>query len=1131
MKLKLYSSIRLLTFCLLMGCVISLVAYADEGTLKWYRGIGKVSSSPAIGLDGTIYVGSYNGFVYALNPNNGVLKWLASVGASVPSSPAIGSDGIIYVGSLDSRVYALNPDDGSVKWKSNQTGGEIYSSPAIGSDGTIYVGSYDGYTYALNLNGTFKWTSNQTGDGVHSSPAIGSDGTIYVGSLDNNIYALNPNDGSIKWNFPTGGSVYSSPAIGSDGTIYVGSYDGYIYALNPDDGSIKWHSPTGNSVYSSPAIGSDGTIYVGSYDGYIYALNPDDGSIKWKSEWIGKIYSSPAIGSDGVIYVGSSNKKVYALNPDGSLKWTYSTGGEIWSSPAIISDGTIYVGANNGFYALTSTSQGLADSSWPKFHHDNQNTGRIGISSLLVVDAGIGQTICHPNNNGGKAQIGGNPTASGGTPPYTYSWTPTAGLDNPNIANPIASPATTTTYTVTVTDQSVPFQEKSDSVTITVNQEVIANAGEDKSINPGESITIGGNPTVSGGTPPYTYSWQPTDTLDNPTGPNPTATPTATTTYTVTVTDAIGCPDTDEVKVSVVPTEPTVTVINPNGGEILKGGTTYDITWIATGSEIDHIKLLYSTDSGGTYPNEIESSTENDGIVEWSVPNIDSTQVRVKAIAEDINNNLLAEDESDNDFTITPPSVIKPVADSPQLAGTEFTVDIRVENVENLFGLSFVLHYTHNTDYIDALSAEKGDFLGSDVIFYYVIDDAQGIVSIGIVRQRPADGVDGSGVVAKVTFQSEPETPDGTLVDFTITDIVAKDPSETLITLTPGSETVEIRQFCVWPGDNDNDGKVDQADVLPIGFHWEREGPPRSGAPSCAWECQPVEPWEPEAATYADANGDGIVNHVDISCIGLNWELTHDVRGLALYSIGEVQDFIIKPIVIRRPLKNQFTVGIKVERVSNLFGIAFALKYANRNVIKPLSVGAGDFLGSDIVSYDNVDDSKGVIRIGISRKHPQSGVSGSGIVAKITFQSALNLPEVRMIIKEITAIDADGKIIPFGGTQDTPNNGEWLVPLPQVPAGASELAQNFPNPFNPETWIPFQLKEAADVTISIYDASGKVIRIINLGEKPAGFYTSKEAAAYWDGRNTEGEMVASGVYFYAIRAGKFFAQKKMIIVR
>ena len=91
------------------------------------------------------------------------------------------------------------------------------------------------------------------------------------------------------------------------------------------------------------------------------------------------------------------------------------------------------------------------------------------------------------------------------------------------------------------------------------------------------------------------------------------------------------------------------------------------------------------------------------------------------------------------------------------------------------------------------------------------------------------------------------------------------------------------------------------------------------------------------------------------------------------------------------------------------------------------------------------------------------------------------------------------------------------------------LLLNYPNPFNPETWIPYRLSEPADVTVSIYAADGKLIRTLDLGHQPVGNYESRSRAAYWDGRNTLGEPVASGVYFYTLIAGDFTATRKMLI--
>ena len=100
---------------------------------------------------------------------------------------------------------------------------------------------------------------------------------------------------------------------------------------------------------------------------------------------------------------------------------------------------------------------------------------------------------------------------------------------------------------------------------------------------------------------------------------------------------------------------------------------------------------------------------------------------------------------------------------------------------------------------------------------------------------------------------------------------------------------------------------------------------------------------------------------------------------------------------------------------------------------------------------------------------------------------------------------------------------DLLVPKETV------LLANYPNPFNPETWIPYQLSEAAEVTITIHSSDGKLVRTLELGQVPAGVYSDKDRAAYWDGRNAQGEPVASGVYFYTLTAGDFSATRKMVI--
>ena len=93
------------------------------------------------------------------------------------------------------------------------------------------------------------------------------------------------------------------------------------------------------------------------------------------------------------------------------------------------------------------------------------------------------------------------------------------------------------------------------------------------------------------------------------------------------------------------------------------------------------------------------------------------------------------------------------------------------------------------------------------------------------------------------------------------------------------------------------------------------------------------------------------------------------------------------------------------------------------------------------------------------------------------------------------------------------------------------LLPNYPNPFDPETWIPYRLAEDAFVTLTIYDQNGQVVRTLDVGHRVAAFYESRSKAIYWDGRNEFGEGVASGIYFYNLTADNYSATRKMLIIK
>ena len=140
-------------------------------------------------------------------------------------------------------------------------------------------------------------------------------------------------------------------------------------------------------------------------------------------------------------------------------------------------------------------------------------------------------------------------------------------------------------------------------------------------------------------------------------------------------------------------------------------------------------------------------------------------------------------------------------------------------------------------------------------------------------------------------------------------------------------------------------------------------------------------------------------------------------------------------------------------------------------------------------------------------------------------------------ILEISAQSVDPLIgvEPLEYTVTTEDVQQGWIQLPaliayEIPAETA-LLHNYPNPFNPETWMPYQLAHAAEVMLTIYDTQGALVRQLDLGYQQAGYYTSKARAAYWDGRNRLGEMVGSGVYFYHLHAGDYSTLRKMVILK
>jgi outer membrane protein assembly factor BamB len=341
----------------------NLVALRDPGqgtslTLVWRfhpAGGSSLHATPAVGPDGSVYLGFGAGTgtaarttFYALKaPTSGTeasVNWSVDLGAGrMTSSPTIGPDGTIYAYSGSGKLYAISAA-GEVKWTA-PAGPSLRSSPALGPDGTVYLPSTDGKLYAITPpaagapTGSVAWTfdfgqhlgptplltvttggagggGGANGIGSGASPTIGPDGTVYVGANNSNFYAIKP-DGGLKWLYEAErevAGIWSTAALSLDGkTLYFGANKGGIYALNSADGSRVWQFPIYGSVYSSPALGSNGTLYTGSTVGHVFAINSNTGQQVFDYNAGQEVWTAPSILPNGTLLVADRKGKVLLL--------------------------------------------------------------------------------------------------------------------------------------------------------------------------------------------------------------------------------------------------------------------------------------------------------------------------------------------------------------------------------------------------------------------------------------------------------------------------------------------------------------------------------------------------------------------------------------------------------------------------------------------------------------------------------------------------------------------------------------------------------------------------------------------------------------------------------------------------
>jgi PKD repeat protein/subtilisin family serine protease len=735
-----------------------LDAINPDGSLEWefpipypYAGF----FSPSVWVD-TVYqpVGYPStyppGRLYAIDPASGLEKWHVDLESEPSTSPYFGSDGTVYIGSNGGKLYAISPETRSVRWSFST--GRI-NAIGIGQDGTIYGSSGIGYLHAISPNGELKWEFplcnfscyGQWAPCQGDTLSIGKDGTIYAGfsivdSCEHKysgLLAVNP-DGTLKWKKDDFGSpivgVASPIALGSDDTIYIKN-ERFLYAFNPDDGEQLWSFNTGSDseTKDSIAVDKNGTIYtLGSevqhytYDRNLQAIN-SDGTRKWlfnPYRWFTKL----SLGNDGVVYIvtyeNSSPGRLWAIGSTSQPVADFRGNPTAGAQPLTVhftdqSTGTVYNWQWDFGDGGTSTQQSPS--------HTYTNVG-----SYTVIFKVTGPSGSDTKTRTNYIQVY-EPPPTIGYSPTSFTFTTTQGGSNPPNQTLSISNTGGGTLTWSVSDNATWLSLNpasginSGTVTLSVNIAgltagiynatitITAVGATDTPVSIPVTLTINPPPpticysptnltftATQGGSNPSnqtlsisntgggTLTWSVSDSATwlslNPTSGTNSGTVTLSVniagltggtynaTITITATGASNSPV--NIPVTLTINAPlTLTIALPNGSEIIPSGSTYTIQWGAP-SEAVRFDIGYSLDNGASGTWKLIANNITDHSYNWTVPALDKNNntCRVGVRAYNSSGGVIGTDTSDNPFTIQVIKITDPDGGETLTSGSTYQI-------------------------------------------------------------------------------------------------------------------------------------------------------------------------------------------------------------------------------------------------------------------------------------------------------------------------------------------------------------------------------------------------------------------------------------------------------------------------
>jgi outer membrane protein assembly factor BamB/tetratricopeptide (TPR) repeat protein len=315
-----------------------------------FHASGPIEAPPCVGEE-TVFVGSLDRMLYALNRDNGQLRWKCSMGIFGDiGSPPMRSGGSVIAASRNGRLVGLDPDTGAIRWEKKVETPVAMCAFEVGGICFVRAGKARKKLFAVDARtGKFRWTYEAPAP-IPVEPALSRFGLL-IGCENRTIYVVDAISGKKTDEYAIR-SVPSSPPSVIGGFLLVGCTDGTLAIADLKKRKVARPFAADGAILSRP-VASEGLVFVGSADGNLYALDMPDGFKRWAFKTKGPVRSAPTI-SEGMLYFSSDDGYLYALMPKtGSLRWRYHLGGEMVPAPRIVG-GKIYAGSGSSrFFTIT----------------------------------------------------------------------------------------------------------------------------------------------------------------------------------------------------------------------------------------------------------------------------------------------------------------------------------------------------------------------------------------------------------------------------------------------------------------------------------------------------------------------------------------------------------------------------------------------------------------------------------------------------------------------------------------------------------------------------------------------------------------------------------------------------------